>query len=65
METYTALRLFADSWGLLGLTLVFLGMIVFLFRPGARAIHRDAASVPFRNDRIAPDDKPQPEEVRR
>ena len=36
METYTALRHFADSWGLLGMTLFFIGAIIFAFRPGSR-----------------------------
>lgn len=28
METYTALRHFADSWGLLGMTLFFIGAVI-------------------------------------
>lgn len=64
METYTALRLFADSWGLLGMTLVFLGMIVFLFRPGAKRIHDEAADLPFRNDKLARDATDKADEVR-
>ena len=35
METYTFLREFADSWMLLALTLFFLGVVVWAFRPGA------------------------------
>ena len=50
METYTALRAFADSWVLLALTLFFIGAIVWAFRPGSRATHVDAANIPFRND---------------
>ena len=50
METYTFLRQLADSWVLLALTLFFLGVIVFAFRPGSRAVHAEAASIPFRND---------------
>ncbi len=33
METYTAMRHFADSWGLLAMTLFFLGVVFFIFRP--------------------------------
>ena len=53
MDTYSFLRELADSWALLILTLIFLGVIGWAFRPGARALHNDAAAVPFRND--APD----------
>ena len=51
METYSLLREFADSWVLLALTLFFVAVVVWVFRPGARAAHQDAASVIFRNDR--------------
>ena len=50
MELYTLLRHFADSWALLGLMLVFLGVIVWAFRPGSRGTHDDAANAIFRND---------------
>ena len=40
METYTAMRHFADSWGLLGMTLFFLalclGVVTWMFRTGYR-----------------------------
>ena len=45
----------ADSWGLLSLLLVFLGVIVFAFRPGSRKTHEDIAMIPLRND-----DRPLP-----
>ncbi|MBC7138086.1 MAG: cbb3-type cytochrome c oxidase subunit 3 [Defluviimonas sp.] len=47
---YHLLREFADSWGLLALTLFFVGVIVWAFRPGSAEIHRDTAEIPFRND---------------
>jgi len=50
MDTYTALRHFADSWGLLGMTLAFLSATLYVFRPGARAQHRESAAIPFRHD---------------
>ena len=50
METYTALRHFADSWGLLGMTLFFVGAIVFAFRPGSRARADEAARIPFEDE---------------
>lgn len=51
METYTFLRQFADSWVLLFLTLVFLGVVVWAWRPGSRSIHDDVANSIFRNDK--------------
>ena len=50
MQTYEAMRHFADSGGLVALFLFFAGACVWAFRPGARALHDDAAQVPFRND---------------
>lgn len=55
MDTYSLLRQIADSWALLVLFLIFLGVIVFAWRPGSRDLHREAAQVPFRHeDRPAP-----------
>jgi len=50
METYTFLRQFADSWMLLALTLVFVGVVFWVFRPGSRVIHDDAADMIFRHE---------------
>jgi cytochrome c oxidase cbb3-type subunit IV len=60
METYSALRAFADSWVLLALALFFLAVVLWVFRPGARAAHQDAANVIFRNDRRPGDSGPAP-----
>ncbi|PZO81927.1 MAG: CcoQ/FixQ family Cbb3-type cytochrome c oxidase assembly chaperone [Mesorhizobium amorphae] len=51
MNFYEAFRHFADSWGLLALTLVFVAILVWVFRPGSRRIYRDQADIPFRHDR--------------
>lgn len=51
MDTYTVLRAFADSWMLLALTLFFVGVVLWVFRPGARKLQQDAAASIFRNDR--------------
>lgn len=56
METYTFLRQLADSWVLLIMTGVFLGVIGWAFRPGSRAMHDDAANIPFRYDDMEPSD---------
>ncbi len=50
MEHYSFLRGFADSWGLLAMMLFFIGAIVLLFRPGAKEMHDNAASIPLRDD---------------
>jgi cytochrome c oxidase cbb3-type subunit 4 len=50
METYSFLRHLADSWFLLAMTLGFLGLCVWAFRPGSRAMHQDVATSIFRND---------------
>ena len=63
METYTMLRAFADSWHLLFMTLFFLGVVVWAFRPGANKVHRETSTMIFRNDdRPAP--AVEPKEVR-
>lgn len=58
METYTWLRTFADSWHLLFMFVFFIGMVIFLFRPGSRKVHDDSANLIFRND-----DKPAGEDA--
>lgn len=50
METYTAMRHFADSWGLLAMTLFFIGAVLFAFRPGSKERADEAANIPLRND---------------
>ena len=50
MDLYSVLREFADSWALLALVLLFLGVIVWAFRPGSRAVHEEISQIPFRNE---------------
>lgn len=50
MNLYETLRHFADSWALLALTLIFLGVVVWVFRPGSRKTYRDQADIPFKYD---------------
>ena len=49
METalYDMLRHFADSWGLLYMMAIFLAVVFFLVRPGARANAVAAARIPL------------------
>ncbi len=55
MHIYSMMREFADSWALLSLTLVFIAVFAWAFRPGGRKVHQDTADIPFRHD-----DKPLP-----
>ena len=50
METYTAMRHFADSWALIAMTLFFLAVVAFIFRPGARSAADRAAEIPLKED---------------
>jgi cytochrome c oxidase cbb3-type subunit 4 len=50
METYTFLRQLADSWFLLAMFVFFIGVILWVLRPGSSAQHRDTANVVFRNE---------------
>lgn len=54
METYTAMRAFADSWALLIMTLFFVGVVIFAFRPGSRSAATRAADIPFKDDHPEP-----------
>lgn len=51
MNLYEILRIFADSWGLLGLALVFIAVLLWVFRPGSRSAYRNQADIPFKYDR--------------
>ena len=50
METYGALRGFADSWGVVFLVGAFLAVVAWVFRPGGRKAHDEAAKQIFRNE---------------
>jgi len=50
METYTAMRHFADSWGLLVMALFFVAVVLFAFRPGSRRSADEAARIPFKDE---------------
>ena len=50
METYSLLREFADSWMLLALFTFFMGVIVFVMRPGSTKTYSNVADIPFRHE---------------
>lgn len=64
-DTYTVLRHFADSWWLLGMLTFFLGAVAFAFRPGTKALHKDIAGIPLRDDDLSrlEEDAPLPAPV--
>jgi cytochrome c oxidase cbb3-type subunit 4 len=47
---YNTLRTFADSWGLLAMTLFFIGAVLFAFRPGSKTSADEASKIPFVED---------------
>ena len=49
---YNLFREFADSWGLLYLFALFIGVIFFTFRPGSKKRANDIAQIPFKEDEI-------------
>ena len=64
-DTYTIMRIFAGSWGLMFLLVAFLAVIVFTLRPGSRKVHRDTANIPFRHDdKPAADDTAAPAQLK-
>jgi len=54
METYTFLRQWADSWFLLAMFIFFIGVMLWVVRPGSNAKHRDTANVVFRHEHKPP-----------
>ena len=52
METahYDMMRHFADSWGLLYMMAIFLAVVFFIVKPGARSSALEAARIPLDDD---------------
>ncbi|MGI9364980.1 MAG: cbb3-type cytochrome oxidase subunit 3 [Rhizobiaceae bacterium] len=47
---YNTFREFSDSWGLVYLFLLFIGVIAFTFRPGSRKVADEIAQIPLKED---------------
>ena len=47
---YETIRKFADSWGLVYLVVVFVGVVLFTFRPGSRSQADKNAHIPLKED---------------
>ncbi len=65
MDRYSFLRQLADSWVLLILVLIFVGVIAFVWRPGSRRIQQDAAESIFRNETKPAPEEPSPTDERK
>ncbi len=50
METQTLLQQIADNWLLVWMGTFFLGVILWVLRPGSRKLYADTANIPFRNE---------------
>ncbi|MFC0245072.1 cbb3-type cytochrome c oxidase subunit 3 [Falsochrobactrum ovis] len=48
---YDTMRTFADSWGLLGMAIFFVFVVLFAFRPGSKKKADDAKNIPFKDDK--------------
>lgn len=48
--TYDSLAYFAKTWGLVYLFVLFLGVLFYALRPGARQKFEDAARIPLKED---------------
>jgi cytochrome c oxidase cbb3-type subunit IV len=48
--TYEDASVFAQTWGLLYLVVLFAGMLVYALRPGAKKQFDDAAQIPLKED---------------
>jgi cytochrome c oxidase cbb3-type subunit 4 len=49
--TYDTLRYLADSWGLVALFIIFLLVILFVFRPGSKKLYRRLSRLPLDDDK--------------
>ena len=47
---YETLRQAADSWGLVYLTVLFVGIVLYTFRPGSKQQADQIAQIPLKED---------------
>jgi len=48
--TYQDVSYFTQTWGLVYLVVLFVGMLIYALRPGAKKKFEDAALIPFKED---------------
>ncbi|MEM9474332.1 MAG: cbb3-type cytochrome c oxidase subunit 3 [Pseudomonadota bacterium] len=56
MQESSLLRELADNWMLLAMFTLFIGAVLWPFRPGSRKDHDEAANIPFAHDDKPADD---------
>lgn len=47
---YESMRHLADSWGLVYLFTIFLGAVLYTFRPNGKIAAQEAAQIPLKED---------------
>ena len=47
---YSTFREIADSWGLLYLFLLFVGIVIYTFRPGSKKTADEIAQIPLKEE---------------
>tara|TARA_X000001316_G_scaffold6901_1_gene1704 strand:- start:429 stop:578 length:150 start_codon:yes stop_codon:yes gene_type:complete len=47
---YETIAAFSKTWGLVYLVVLFVGVLVYALRPGAKKKFQDAAQIPFKED---------------
>ena len=50
METYDTLRYFISIGSLVAMVVLFIGVVLFIFRPGSKKVHEETSNMIFRND---------------
>jgi cytochrome c oxidase cbb3-type subunit IV len=48
--TFETVSTFSQTWGLVYLFVLFLGVLFYALRPGSKKKFNDAASIPFKED---------------
>lgn len=48
--TYETISQFAQTWGLVYFVALFIGVLIYAFRPGAKKQFDDAANIPLKED---------------
>lgn len=47
MQIYDQMRQFADSWGLLYMVIIFIGVCLYVFRPGSKQYYEKQSQIPL------------------
>lgn len=48
---YSTLRQFADTWGLLFLFILFVCIVIYVWRPGAKKHYEEQGKIPLKEDK--------------